>query len=236
MKDNYDINTNGENKILTEFFKLYKSPIVFDVGCNKGEWSLCCQSHNKNTIIHAFEPISKTFELYNKKAKVTKSNNVALGNTNEPIKMFFYPNDSTITSKYWFPRKINREIVEVQSIKGIDYCNENKIERIDFLKIDTEGAEFEILKGFEDMLKEGKIDIIQFEYGYINVISHTLLFDFYILLKQYGYTIGKITQNGVNFKDYSFDDENWKAPNVLAVKSELTKFIDKIKLKENGVE
>lgn len=46
---------------------------------------------------------------------------------------------------------------------GYDYLKEQNIERIDFLKIDTEGYEFEVIKGFKDKLN--CIKIIQFEYG-----------------------------------------------------------------------
>ena len=40
-----------------------------------------------------------------------------------------------------------------------------KLEKIDYLKIDTEGSEFKILRGAEKLLKEKKIFFIQFEYG-----------------------------------------------------------------------
>ena len=44
-----------------------------------------------------------------------------------------------------------------------DYCQEQKIEQIDFLKIDTEGYEYPILIGGSNILKQTQF--VQFEYG-----------------------------------------------------------------------
>jgi hypothetical protein len=45
------------------------------------------------------------------------------------------------------------------------FSKKNKIERIDFLKIDTEGGDLDVLKGAENMLKSQKIDFVQVEAG-----------------------------------------------------------------------
>ena len=53
-----------------------------------------------------------------------------------------------------------------------------------FIKIDVEGFEFEVLKGFGNMLSEKAIKIIQFEYGYANAdAGHTLKDIFNFLIK-----------------------------------------------------
>ena len=57
-----------------------------------------------------------------------------------------------------------------------DYINENKIERIDFVKIDTEGYEYEILKGLNN--KFGIVNFIMFEHHY-----HDMLIKNYTFLK-----------------------------------------------------
>jgi hypothetical protein len=48
-------------------------------------------------------------------------------------------------------------------------------------------------------------------------MSRFLLRDFYQLLEPAGYLVGKIFPNGVDFRPYSPDDENFFGPNFLAV-------------------
>jgi hypothetical protein len=43
------------------------------------------------------------------------------------------------------------------------------------------------------------------------------LIDFYKLLAPLGYTLGKLTPDGVDFKTYGLLDEDFKGPNYLAV-------------------
>ena len=53
--------------------------------------------------------------------------------------------------------------------KGVDLIKKFKINKIDLLKIDTEGYEFNVIKGFERNIK--KIDLILFEHHYDLMIS-----------------------------------------------------------------
>ena len=53
------------------------------------------------------------------------------------------------------------------SIKKLDtFCFDNQIEKINILKIDAEGSDFEVIKGTERMLLLGKIDIVYVECGF----------------------------------------------------------------------
>ena len=94
------------------------------------------------------------------------------------------------------------------------------------MKIDVEGYEDKVLKGFEGMLKAGRIKIIQFEYGCINIDTHFLLKDFYDYLGRFDMKIGKIYPTYVDFREYRYSDENFFGPNYLAVHSSCTKVLD----------
>ena len=79
-------------------------------------------------------------------------------------------------------------MIEIQTNKLSDYLIENKLNLIDFLKIDTEGYEYEVLKGLEDKIKDVKI--IMFEHHYDNRIKNIriqIFTNFYhlILLNRY---------------------------------------------------
>lgn len=229
--DNYNIEENGEEYIIKLLSKKLDNSIIFDIGANKGEWSETVLKHIKNAKIYAFEPIENNYNELIKLNLPIKTNNIALGNKNETINMLDYIDDCTLASKYWFPHNLKCNTIPIKCIKGDDYCKENNINHIDFLKIDTEGSDFDILRGFNDLLISNDIDIIQFEYGYINIITGKTLYNFYQLLEHLGYIMGKLTPKGVNFKKYSFNDENWHAPNIIAVKKELIDIIDLIKIK-----
>jgi hypothetical protein len=45
------------------------------------------------------------------------------------------------------------------------YCERNGIEEIDLLKVDVEGAEFQVLVGARRLLKERRVRCVTFEFG-----------------------------------------------------------------------
>ena len=73
--------------------------------------------------------------------------------------------------------------------------------------------------------------MIQFEYGYVNIVAKFLLYDFYKLLEGYGMKIGKIYPDFVDFRDYRYQDEDFIGPNYLAVhESVASSVMDALKL------
>lgn len=79
--------------------------------------------------------------------------------------------------------------------KGYDYVIHNNIEKIDFLKIDTEGYELQVLKGFGDFLQN--VTIIQFEYGGTFLDNNIKLIDVIKYLEQQGFhKFSYLTNNG----------------------------------------
>ena len=109
---------------------------------------------------------------------------------------------------------------------GDIFCAEKGIDNIDFLKIDVEGYEHKVLKGFEGILKRGGIKVIQFEYGYVNIDTHFLLKDFYDYLQSFGMKLGKIYPSYVDFREYEYKDEDFYGPNYLAVHQSCKSIID----------
>ena len=91
---------------------------------------------------------------------------------------------------------------------------------MDFLKLDVEGAEHLVLQGLDESLQNGRIRFVQFEYGRVNILTHFLLRDFYQLFRGYGYAVGKIYPDYVEFRDYDLRDEDFLGPNYLACRVE----------------
>jgi hypothetical protein len=79
-----------------------------------------------------------------------------------------------------------------------------------------------VLQGFERILHEKKIDVIQFEYGHINIESKFLLYDYHKFFRTRGYTLGKVYPGYVEFREYDMSsDEDFIGPNYVAVNADL---------------
>lgn len=83
---------------------------------------------------------------------------------------------------------INKTI-EVKLETLDDYCNDIGYQ-IDYLKIDTQGSELQILKGAKRLLETGKISVIKIEVSTIQVYENQALFsDVDQFLRMFGYQL-----------------------------------------------
>jgi len=174
--------------------------LLIDIGAHKGE---SIKLFSKNFIIKkiiSFEASPINFKYLKKKIEENKQKynnteivleNIALGSEDKMIEFnqFNASSSSTIKeidkeSKY-YKRKFrlinfldNKETyqkIKIKISKLKDYIEKNNIKKIDFMKIDTEGYEFEILLGLENKIK--LVDIIMFEHHYDNMIKKGYTFE-----------------------------------------------------------
>src|SRR5690606_22584286 len=83
-----------------------------------------------------------------------------------------------------------------------DYCLNNEIETIHFIKIDVEGFEMNVLKGAKTNIEKQNIKRIQVEHGSLqSIIAGTTLYGFTTLL--HNYQCYHIKQNGIYKIDYA---------------------------------
>jgi FkbM family methyltransferase len=178
--------------------KYNKFELLIDIGAHKGE---SIELFSKNFIIKkiiSFEASPIKFKYLKKKINKKKYNNTeivlentALGAENKIIEFNQFNESSSSTikeidkeSKY-YKRKFklinflnNKETyqkIKIKISKLKDYIKKNNIKKIDFMKIDTEGYEFEILLGLENKIK--LVDIIMFEHHYDNMIKKGYTFE-----------------------------------------------------------
>jgi FkbM family methyltransferase len=106
---------------------------------------------------------------------------------------------------------------DVVTRTGSSYCSEASIPRISLLKIDTEGWDFEVLRGFDELLSSQRIDIIQFEYGYSSGEAGWLMSDAFQLLEGLGYQVGPVRPGGIEFRPFRKTDNDFMSgPNYAA--------------------
>ncbi len=145
-----------ENEI--NFYESIKDEIkvVFDVGCARDNTFF---EINPQFSIHAFDLLyaSQNDKIY--------YNKTALGN--QIGKKIYYTSIGSLMihdHRKKYSTKINKSRITVPITTIFKYCEEKNINKIDFLKIDTEGWDFEVIKGAGKLI--WNIDYIQFEAGW----------------------------------------------------------------------
>jgi len=233
--ENYNGNPewNGEYFILqtlANFWHQLPQVCLFDVGANQGNWSLKANNIVSNAIIHCFEIAPNIFIKLKKNSQLFPNiitNEFGLSEAQGEIPIHYFPQADVLTTITEYHQEYKFESITTTGHvrKGDDYIKQYNIDHVHFLKIDVEGAEPLVLKGLLKTFEQKKIDVVQFEYGNINILTHYLLFDFYQFFVAKGYVIGKIFPNYVDFKKYAYGDENFLGPNYLAVKEDKVDFI-----------
>jgi FkbM family methyltransferase len=159
--NNCDYNGNGE-KYLYNLIK-NKINVVFDVGCRDDSYYI----DDKNIEYHLFDPNPRFIENLKTRLKNSpynvKLNNFGLGLT-ETMLPYYEQAQSFLQRQHYLNLGQDLKASCFLPIKKLStYCKENNVKFIDFLKIDTEGFEYDVIKGAETFLEN--IKTIQFEYG-----------------------------------------------------------------------
>jgi hypothetical protein len=109
------------------------------------------------------------------------------------------------------------QTIECDVTTGDDFLSERGIATVDLLKLDLEGGEHLALRGFDRAFRAGgKIRLVQFEYGQVNIITKFLLRDYYEFFRERGYVVGKLYPDFVDFREYRYRDEDFLGPNYVA--------------------
>ncbi|NDB27969.1 FkbM family methyltransferase [archaeon] len=163
---------------------LSKLTTVFDLGANNGLFIQKMLSYNVKNI-HAFEPnpnaLINLYDRYENNNNV-KIINKAVSNKSDKLVFHYHPENSTISSfdkNHLIPHLPSKELMEIQvdTIRLDDYCNINSINNIDLLKIDVEGAEYDILENLDDAFyKKVKNVLIEFHDNHSGQLKNLIKF------------------------------------------------------------
>ncbi len=217
---NHDIYSNGEYTVLRKIAAL-KPSVIIDGGANIGNYSRLVHQLCPGCLVYSFEPVKETFGMLldntrNLHGVIPVCKGLYREDCTREINVFGRHTHASLYDIKGLPYTV-QERSEIELVRGDRFLADMKIESVDFLKMDLEGAEYDALEGFAGSLQKGLIKAVQFEYGYINISTKKLLVDFYALFESYGYIVGKIFPRTVEFRDYEFKYEDFLGPNFIAV-------------------
>jgi FkbM family methyltransferase len=224
------IHTDGELDLMREILR--PGDTVFDIGAHMGDWSAYALAVEESISLYSFEPIPSTFSGL--KNRLTEYPNahcfcLALSNTTGRGQFCHYDESESFAGlSTFYAREVLKighqppKVIEIEQDTVAHFCVEKGIEKIDFLKIDAEGAEWIILLGAERLLKDNRIGAVQFEYGGCFVDAKTTLKEIFTLFFSHEYLLFRIIPNGlISIPIWQDTLENFDMSNYLAIKKEM---------------
>lgn len=142
------------------FYKIKEADVVLDAGANCGHLSIFFSKLvGKDGEIYAFEPDRFNVERINSNRCLNKdlSNNIKIEELllwNENKLVDFYEAGTVGSSAVWIPDA--DKCVQKEAIRIDDWVLKNNMKKLDFIKMDIEGAEIEALDGCEATIKNLK--------------------------------------------------------------------------------
>ena len=184
------INVWAVEEYSNEEFKINNNDTVIDIGGHIGLFSLYAAEKCKSGKIFTFEPVKENFNLLKENIEINNfknifPKNIAVSNNNSNITIFL--NDDQ--SGHGMYKKTSKAR-NIKSINLEEIFLENEITICNLLKIDAEGAEFEILENINKNMFENVENII-FEYHIFEKNSNDRLENIIKKLEMNGYKINK---------------------------------------------
>ena len=221
----------GRNTIKQEveacLYLLNKKPIVFvDIGANKGLYTEYLLTKFPNLRSHLFEPSEINYKILTDKFLSKKNifiNKVGLSKSNSKGILYSDQFGSGLASVT--KRKLDHMSIDFDQEEDINLLRFDKYwekeELIDYVKIDVEGHELDVLKGFGDLIY--KTNLIQFEFGGCNIDTRTFFQDFWYFFLKKNFIIYRITPRGCHLiSNYFESDEYFNGPtNYIALNQSL---------------
>lgn len=226
-----DVNDSGEVAIIRKLLSQNKHGLtVIDAGANCGQFLNLATSRlgKRLMVIHSFEPAAATYKALVQAAPKSSNvvlNNLALGAEPGEQELFYDTECSGLASltKRDLSFK-NREFEKHETIKVTtlsEYCENKGINHIDWLKIDVEGHELDVLRGAKSLFARNAIDMVTLEFGGCNIDTRTFLRDFHKFFKDLDMQLHRITPGGYLYpiKRYREAEEQFITMNLVAFRT-----------------
>lgn len=221
----------AERWFIEHYIGRTESPVIFDVGAHDGSYSRMVLKANPCALVYSFEPHPDTFArlIVGCERSGYYPHNAAVGDHEGTATLYDYAGGKGSEHASTAAGVIEgihhgKSVAHEVKLTTIDaFCAAVGIERIHFLKIDVEGTEMAVLRGAERMIKSGNVEVIQFEFNEMNVVSRTFMSDFMKALLP-DYRLFRLLPRGMYPLDAMrvTEREVFGAQNIVAIKEERT--------------
>lgn len=163
----------------TNFLRKLIKPdwVCFDIGANIGYYTLFFSLLAPLGSVYAFEPVPQTYDLLQKNVALNNLKNVFVHkialSKKDGKQNFVIAEDSAFSSFFSTERVGIKELIPIQCQSLDSYAAEYHIPRINFIKMDVEGAEKWILEGASRVLIDIKPDVFMIELADLNVRAYS---------------------------------------------------------------
>lgn len=211
----------GYRKFLTE------ESVVIDVGGNQGRHTQVYLHDLNCRSVTVFEPVPEMIKILNERFQShesfelrEKALSTSPGRSTFAVNRNAYEESGLKERVFHDPRNKKVDMIEVEvstlddELRGFD--------QVDYIKIDTEGAEVDILLGARETIASHR-PILSIEYGYLSYESYgKTKFTLFDLLKEYDYVPFDLLGNRLDTRelwDACIDTYYWDYYGVPAEKS-----------------
>ena len=151
------------------FENIKPGDILWDVGANIGYYTVkFSEAVSENGEVYGFEPIPETFKILSNTTRSLSNVNLlccALGQEDSSLLMSNDPNIGSPTNKILISNSIasakNSVFIKVRSADSL--IESGELEIPNFIKIDVEGHENDVINGMSKLLKESRLHTLAIE-------------------------------------------------------------------------
>jgi len=185
----------GEKNFIRNI-KKYNPKVCIDIGAHTGSYSNLLIDELGCKVI-CFEPNRFSFNKLRELKTVFRDKfypfNYAITNKNKNVFLYYGSKLSQLASLNKNLSKINfikntnknKKLVKGITLDSFFEKNKKKFKSVDFIKIDTEGHEHEVLLGAKKTIKKFKPNFIQIEFNWHQLYKNNTLLSFHQLLDNY---------------------------------------------------
>ena len=193
--------THAEEAFLKHLLPTLERGILLDVGANHGSYARFLHQLRPDLPVIAFEPHPRSYALLLQNAKLENVElvNLALSDVAGSVHLYDFASDDGSTQA-----SLSRDAVALFDANVVEHevgCTTldqfaavRGLDRIAFLKVDTEGFDINVLRGARRLLAERRIGAIQFEFIPANIVTRVTMRDFFEVLA--GYRLFRLCLNG----------------------------------------
>ena len=152
------------NKLICDEIDLNRVGVAIEIGVGTANfYSLLYKELGFNTIAVDPIPYQPFLVSANEKGVIFDESCIYLTNGEQVIYTSGHADLSSLHNNWWGIDKNESKIIKSQDLET--FIKKHKVENISFLKVDTEGSEYEILQQFSKLNIDLLPKVIEFEYG-----------------------------------------------------------------------